>query len=403
MIILLALGSFFYAIAGSYVPSIIFYLPFYLKNLTLNKYINSVLPLTILISLLLAIIINNDISYIVALKTTILCLIYPISFNFGNYLSEKIEIYSRARINKYLIFSNFLLLVIFVSKIFYYEPSAIARTYVGAALLFYFITLEKKIKLKISTPFILFIVLSFIALLINNSLTLYLYILGGLVTFFSIRIINIIKLSSLRINKKLLWVFIYMIIFLAFFLLLNYQFNLISERRFNNFINLWKAINSFDKTLLLSLGGGRFLITYTQYSDFFSNPLDFSSFFLDPPIIKSNNEYLPSLIKYSGLNKGVFLVKRGGALVPFLLFNLRILAIPFLSHIGIVFLRLQKFFKNKFDLRYKIFFSFLIFYIVYTGFISSPTSLCLPWIIFGFVNSRVSLINPKKDMRYLIS
>ena len=264
--------------------------------------------------MLLAIIIQNDISYIVALKTTFLCLIYPISFNFGNYLSEKIDVYSNAKINKFLIFSNVLLIIIFVSKIFYYEPSAIARTYVGASLLFYFITLEKKIKLEISTPTFLFIILSIIALLINNSLTLYLYILGGLVTFIAIRLINLLKLSSFRINKKFFRFLIYIIIIFSLFLLLNSQVNLISERRFNNFINLWKAISSLDKKLLLSLAGGRFLSTYTQYVDFFSNPLDFSGFYLDAPIIKPNNEYLPSLVKYTGLIEDIFLIEEVGHL-----------------------------------------------------------------------------------------
>ena len=102
MIALLVLGSFPYAFAGFYVPSIIFYLPFYFKNLILNRYINSILPLTIFISLILALFIHQDISYVVALKTSALCLIYPISFDFGNYLSEKIEVFSNGRINNFL-------------------------------------------------------------------------------------------------------------------------------------------------------------------------------------------------------------------------------------------------------------------------------------------------------------
>ncbi len=391
MTFVIVLSLFFYAFNLIYIPSIVFYIPFYLKSLNFSKYINSVLPITVFTSLLIAVFIHRNISYLVALKTFFLCLLYPLSFNFGNYLSNIIDKFSINQIKKFFIYSNIFLILIFLNKTFFYEPSAVSRTFMGASLLFYLIILEKNLKSRISNWSFLFLITSILALLINNSLTLYLFLLGGFITFFVIRIFNSVTLFSKKINKKVIRIFIYMFFLILFLFLGLTQFDLISERRLNNLYSLWKSLSTLDTRLLLSLGGGRFLASYSAYNDFFSNPFDFSKFFLDLPVINDNNEYLGSLVKYSGLEDYFFTNKRAGAYIPFLLFNLRIIAIPYLLHIGVVFIRLVKFFKQMIDIRYKVFFAFFFFYWFYSVFITSPTSFCLPWILFGFIYSRILL------------
>ena len=395
---LVILSLFFYAFNLVYIPSVVFYLPFYLKNINFGKYTNSVLPLTVFTSLLIAVFIHSSISYLVALKTFFLCLLYPISFNFGNYLSNRFDKLTTNQINKFFIYSNVFLIFIFLNKTFFYEPSAVSRTYMGASLLFSLIIIEKNLNSRSLIILFPFFITSIFALLINNSLTLYLFLLGGFITFFVIRIYNSATIFSKRISKKIIKIFIYMIILILFLSLFITQFELISERRLNNLYSLWKSLRTLDTSLLLSLGGGRFLAAYSAYKDFFSQPFDFSKFFLDLPVINQNNEYLGSLVKYSGLEDYFFTNKRAGAYVPFLLFNLRVLALPYLLHIVFVFVKLVNFFKEIIDIRYKIFFAFFFFYWFYSVFVTSPTSFCLPWILYGFIYSRILLRSNNKKI-----
>jgi len=391
MIFLLTISTFFYSFGSSYIPSITFFLPFYLRFTNFKTYINSIIPLTALVSFFLAIIINPTISYTVLLKSIFICFIYPISFTFGNYLSKTLNRLRIKDINKFMIYSSFFLTLISLNRFLHYEASAIGRTFFGLAILFYYIILENNIKLKFSIISILFLVLLIIFFTIHSSLTGYMLLLGSIITFLFLSLFNFFFKDKMKIKKSF---FKLLILFLGFLFILYIgidNFEILNSRRINNFLNLFKALRNIDPDILFSLGGGRFLATSSAYLDFFQQPFNFSNLLADLPTISRDNSYLEGLINYSGLQEEYFTSRRAGAYIPWLLFNLRIFALPYLIHIFYIFNKIIKNLNNNEDIRYKFILSGFGFYFVYTCFISSPTSLCLPWIIFSFINSNIIL------------
>ena len=134
----------------------------------------------------------------------------------------------------------------------------------------------------------------------------------------------------------------------------------------------------------MRISGGRFLATYSGFRGFLDSPFDLSSILLDKPSISANSEFFSNLLTYSGLGEEYLTSRRPTSLVSWLLFNLKVLALPIFSHIIFNMGNLISLIIKEKDTRFFIFYAFSFSYILMVGFIASQPSLCIPWIILGF-------------------
>ena len=385
--IFLVLSCFFYALPNAlYIPSILFYFPFYFSKIfSYDKKLNLLIFIAA-ISLLFSVIINlEDIRAFTLLKSFIISILYPISFALGIYLRNKFNNYKF--LNKFILYSFLVLIFIQTSNLFFYEPSAAARQYFGSFLLFYFILINYSLTRNFKRIIVLFMIIMSLRILSMGSLSFLVIILFSLVLTIFFITTKIICSLTLKINKSYLKLIFLSLFLISIFFIAIYQFNIIALRRLNALNAIIDFLGSFDLDLIMTISGGRFLATFSGFEEFFNSPFDLSNILLDKPSISADSPFFDNLLSYSGLGEEYLTSKRPTSLVSWLLFNQRILSLPIISHIIFYFFKLTKLIFKEKDIKFVTFYSSTFSYILLVGFIASQPSLCIPWILLGFCSN----------------
>lgn len=386
--IALVFSCFFYSLPTTYyyLPSIVFYIPFYLSNIINQDNKLNFLIFLSTVYLFIALIINiDDIQLFTLLKSFILTIIYPVAFALGSYLKVRLKDYKF--LYKFIPYSFLLLFLIQTTPLLYYEPSAAARQYFGSFLLFYYILINFKTSPRLKKIIILFMVFMVLRIFSMGSLTfLAIFALSLILTLFTVSF-KLIYPIKLKIRKSYLKLTLTTLFLISIIIISIYQFQIIDVRRLRAFEMIINFFQSLNFNIIMSISGGRFLSTFAGLQEFINAPFDLSDIFLDKPSISTDNPYYESLLNYSGLGEEYLTARRPNSLVSWLLFNLKILAIPIISHI---IFNLKKLiiliFKEK-NIKFLIFYTTSFTYILVIGFLTSQPSLCIPWILLGLCSS----------------
>ena len=393
MNIFILLGLSIHAVGIYYIPSsFLFAIPSVLSGkFNFNKQeLNLILISTFIFLISLCFNFNANLTPLI--KSFAILLSYPFSLSLGRNLVNYINISSKSKLKIFIFLLWLIVAIVILSDFLYYESSHISRLVIGLFLITSTLKINKYFFYKSNIFFIPIVFFIVYGLIRDLSLSFIGIVLSSIFILFVLFLIIFIKkiILRLQISKKTSLNFIYILIFSVLLLYISIYSGLLNSRRVSNFEYLLSLIFNLEGTKLLTLSGGRFLSSFEGYRAFFLEPLNLTSLGLDLPSIK-DSLLLDSLVTRSSIDINRLLLFRPSSFFSWILYNCRILGLPFIASYFILLKKSFKIYSHKVhtlktEKNIHILFITSQTYIFYCTFVASPPSFSLPIVLLSIIS-----------------